>query len=74
MNNIELTEEKLEELRQKVRGYLTEKRYAHTLAVEHEAACLGKLFMPDDINRLRAASLLHDIRHRKHFMPKRLRR
>ena len=40
------------------------KRYLHTLAVEEEAARLGELFLPDRINALRAAALLHDITKR----------
>lgn len=61
MNNTALTEEKIEELRKKVKGYLTDKRYAHTLAVEREAARLGEIFIPGEVVRLRAAALLHDI-------------
>ncbi|MBQ2729602.1 MAG: bis(5'-nucleosyl)-tetraphosphatase (symmetrical) YqeK [Clostridia bacterium] len=56
-----VTEEMLLVLREAVRGYQTEKRYRHTLAVEREAEALGKIFLPDDVNRLRAAALLHDI-------------
>lgn len=56
-----VTEEMLSVLREAVRGYQTEKRYRHTLAVEREAEALGKIFLPDDVNRLRAAALLHDI-------------
>lgn len=58
---LEITEAMLAELREKVRDYLKPKRYAHTLAVEEEAACLGEIYLPDDVNRLRAAALLHDI-------------
>ena len=55
------TEEMLTELREKIRPYLKAKRYQHTLAVEKEAARLGEIYLPDDVNRLRAAALLHDI-------------
>ena len=58
---LEYTDYKLVELREKIRPYLKEKRYGHTLAVEKEAAKLGEIYLPDDINRLRAAALLHDI-------------
>ena len=54
-------EEELEKLAEDVRPYLTESRYAHTLAVEKEAAKLGALYLPDRVNKLRAAALLHDI-------------
>ena len=51
-------------MRERVRDYLKPKRYLHTLAVEEEAARLGELFLPDRINALRAAALLHDITKR----------
>ncbi|MBQ7921961.1 MAG: bis(5'-nucleosyl)-tetraphosphatase (symmetrical) YqeK [Clostridia bacterium] len=51
----------IENLRQAVRPYLKEKRYLHTLAVEKEAAALGEIFLPDKIESLRTAALLHDI-------------
>ncbi|MBE6725170.1 MAG: HD domain-containing protein [Ruminococcaceae bacterium] len=56
-----LDEEALRQLAEDVRPYLTEKRYAHTLAVEKEAARLGELYLPDRIASLRASALLHDI-------------
>jgi len=58
---LECTEAMLCELREKVKPYLKFKRYCHTLAVEEEAAELGKIYMPKEVNRLRAAALLHDI-------------
>lgn len=58
---LDITESMLSELREKIRPYLKNKRYNHTLAVEEEVACLGKIYLPDDVNRLRAAALLHDI-------------
>lgn len=61
MNNITVTEEMLDELREKVKPYLTEKRYRHTLGVEREAARLGEMFLPEKVNKLRASALLHDI-------------
>ncbi len=64
MERIELTDEMLSVLRERVRDYLKPKRYLHTLAVEEEAARLGELFLPDRINALRAAALLHDITKR----------
>lgn len=56
-----ITEEMLVTLRELVRPWLTEKRYAHTLAVEKEAAALAKIYLPEQENKLRAAALLHDI-------------
>lgn len=58
---INLTENDVALLREKVKPYYTEKRFRHTLAVEKEAEKLGRIFLPDDIERLRAAALLHDI-------------
>lgn len=56
-----ITEEMLLKLRSDVKPYLTEKRYAHTLAVEKEAAALGRIYSDGKIPELRAAALLHDI-------------
>lgn len=63
----DLNEERLTELREKVRPYLTEKRYNHTLAVEKEADRLGGIYLPEDRFRLRAAALLHDITKREDY-------
>ena len=59
-----MTEDALSVLREKVKEYLTEKRYSHTLGVEKEAARLGKMYLPGKINELRASALLHDITKR----------
>lgn len=64
VHSVNITDEMLESLRDRVKNYLTKKRYAHTLAVEEEAAELGKIYLPDSINELRAAALLHDITKR----------
>lgn len=53
--------ERIEALRVAVRPYLTEKRYAHTLAVEKEAAALAQIYLPEKEEKLRIAALLHDI-------------
>ena len=42
-------------------GAMSEKRYRHTLEVEKMAARLGEIFVPNKVNELRAAGLLHDI-------------
>jgi nicotinate-nucleotide adenylyltransferase len=60
MKNV-ITNDDILSLREKVRAYLTEKRYAHTLAVERMAEYLGKIYLPEKINELRCAALLHDI-------------
>ncbi len=56
-----ITEEMLDALRARVIPYYEAKRYAHALAVEKEITRLGRVFMPERINELRAAALLHDI-------------
>lgn len=59
-----LDDDKLGVLRERVKEYMTEKRYRHTLAVEREVCRLGEIFIPDDPHRilkLRCAALLHDI-------------
>ena len=61
MSNIIITEDSLKKLRERVRPYMNEKRYRHTLGVERECEALGKLLLPDKVNELRAAALLHDI-------------
>lgn len=58
-----LTEEDIRLLSEKVKPYLTGRRYAHTAAVADEAARLGGIFGFSDAgrNRLRASALMHDI-------------
>ena len=56
-----ITEQMLDTLRETVRSLMSEKRYAHTCAVERMVARLAKLFCPDKIDELRASALLHDI-------------
>ncbi len=58
---IKLTKNDLSLLSEKIKPYLTEKRYAHTIAVAAEAAKLAKIYLPEDENRLIASALLHDI-------------
>lgn len=67
MEKIKLTESAICSLREKVRPYLTEKRYAHTLAVEKEADRLGEIYLPEERVRLRAAALLHDITKKEDY-------
>ncbi len=51
----------LNELRESIRLRLSEKRFRHTVGVENCAVLLGKLLLPDKLEELRAAALLHDI-------------
>lgn len=56
-----ITENNILSLREKIKPYLTDKRYSHTLAVERECERIGKLLLPDSVMKLRASALLHDI-------------
>ena len=44
-----------------VKPYQKEARYLHTLGVSEEALELGKIFLPDNIQKLYLTGLLHDI-------------
>lgn len=55
------SEEKIAELHQRVRGEMSEFRFSHTAGVEKAAIALGELYMPEAIDELRVAALLHDI-------------
>ena len=61
MGSFIINDEALSSLRERVRPYMNEHRFTHTLGVERECEALGKLFLPDDVPALRAAALLHDI-------------
>ncbi|MBR5445487.1 MAG: bis(5'-nucleosyl)-tetraphosphatase (symmetrical) YqeK [Clostridia bacterium] len=61
---MKITEEMLAALRKEIVPWLAPKRYLHTLAVEEEAAALGRIYLPAEENSLRAAALLHDITKR----------
>ncbi len=57
-----INEKSLNELRAEVKtAKMSEKRRAHTLAVEDTVIRLGELYAPDKLDILRAAALLHDI-------------
>ena len=61
MSEICIDEAALAVLREKVKPYMNDRRYSHTLGVERECERLGKLLLPDKVMKLRAAALLHDI-------------
>lgn len=56
-----ITEQMLDTLRQRVGTLMSQKRYAHTCAVERMVARLAELYCPEALTELRAAALLHDI-------------
>ena len=60
MNNFTPSEDLLN-LSKKVEITLSEKRYRHTLGVASASVRLGAYFLPNKLNELYAAALLHDI-------------
>ena len=58
---MKFNKEQIDALRLKVKERLSEKRFLHTLGVEKMAALIGKKTMPDLVDELRVAALLHDI-------------
>lgn len=55
------TENQIDLLRLEVGKRLSEKRFSHTLGVERMAVKIGEKCLPDRIDELRVAALLHDI-------------
>ena len=51
----------LDELRETIRTRISEKRYVHTLGVERMAVALGEILLPERIDELAVAALLHDV-------------
>ena len=58
---MKFTEKQIDDLRRQMRGRLSEKRFAHTLGVEEMAVKIGEECLPDMVDKLRVAALLHDI-------------
>ncbi len=56
-----INESQLTDLRFQVKSRLSDKRFRHTKGVESMAEFLGMVLLPDKIEELRAAALLHDI-------------
>ena len=48
-------------LRVTVADYMDSARYSHTLGVEREVRRMGEMYLPNDVEALAAAALLHDI-------------
>ena len=61
MDTVSFTDSELSLLREAVGDVLSEKRFSHTVSVEREATFLGEHLLPNQVNELRAAALLHDI-------------
>ena len=58
---MKFTDAQIDSLRLVVSERLSEKRFAHTLGVEKMAVRLGQLCLPDKLDKLHVAALLHDI-------------
>jgi len=58
---MEINEKSIPQLRVRLEGTMSEKRYRHTLEVEKMAARLAALYAPEKEATLRVAALLHDI-------------
>ncbi len=54
-------ERQIDALRDEMSERLSKKRFAHTLGVEKMAALIGDKILPDKVDLLRVAALLHDI-------------
>ncbi len=55
------TNEQISALRTSVRKRLSPRRFEHTLGVERAAVSLGRLILPEEVDELACAALLHDI-------------
>ena len=55
------SEKEILALRSSVEKRLSEKRFAHTVGVERMAVKIGQIILPDKLDLLRVAALLHDI-------------
>ena len=58
---MKFTDAQIDSLRREVGGRLSEKRFAHVLGVEKMAVKLGELCLPDMVDKIHVAALLHDI-------------
>lgn len=52
-------------LRERVRSSMSEWRFTHTAEVEKMAVRIGELYVPEELDMLRVAALLHDITKEK---------
>lgn len=58
---MKFSEEQINDLRHAVGRKQSKKRFAHTLGVEKMAAFIGEKIMPESVDKLRVAALLHDV-------------
>ena len=58
---MKFTEEQILKLRSRVKDRLSEKRFSHTLGVEKAAVYIAEKCIPNNLDEVRVAALLHDI-------------
>ena len=58
---MKFTVTEIDSLRREVEGRLSQKRFEHTLGVEKMAEHIAEKVMPDRVDEIRVAALLHDI-------------
>ncbi len=58
---MKFSEEQITSLRKTISDTMSEKRFFHTAEVEKMAARIGEIYLPQKIDLLRVAALLHDI-------------
>ena len=58
---MEFNDQQISSLRSRVKERLSEKRFQHTLGVEKSAVYIAERCIPDFIDEIRVAALLHDI-------------
>ena len=58
---MKFTEKQIDLLRHEVGKKLSNKRFMHTLGVEKMAVLIGEKILPDLVDKIRVAALLHDI-------------
>ena len=62
-----ITDDMLSQLRQNVKQCMSQARYEHTLGVETAATYIAESFGLADLNKIRAAALLHDVTKEYYF-------
>ena len=58
---MKFSEEQILALREKIKRGMSEKRFFHTAEVEKMAVRIGELYIPQKLDLLRVAALLHDV-------------
>ncbi len=56
-----ITDDMFSALKRKVKGYMSPARWQHTLGVADAATKIGEILLPEKLDILRAAAILHDV-------------